>query len=289
MEPQVKLFKTDKNGTKYYEVTCSCGKCNGTGFILEYKHVEAGVCFDCGGSGIITYTDKVYSDEYLAKLERQREKREEKRRASWSVEAALKKMGLGLEVGIVVDAKSGTLADSADRTTWYFLKYQAGCQAFGWGCDLVTTIDNKCVTADGRFQIIPVPWDELFVADYDTCTIREVMNISKVIRESLAKRTYVYPPKPIYTSEYVGNAGDKIITVVRLIKKTSFKSSFGYNQYTNVYTFEDEKHNYLVWKTSSTIDVKEDDRVMLTGTIKEHGEYNGVKQTYVIRCKFMGA
>lgn len=28
-----------------------CPKCGGTGWIEEYNHVQAGICFDCGGSG----------------------------------------------------------------------------------------------------------------------------------------------------------------------------------------------------------------------------------------------
>ncbi len=28
-----------------------CHKCQGTGFISEYRHVENGVCFACGGTG----------------------------------------------------------------------------------------------------------------------------------------------------------------------------------------------------------------------------------------------
>jgi DnaJ-class molecular chaperone len=44
-----------------------CDKCNGTGYIGRYKHIEGGVCFDCQGTGIrkpyyktrdkITYND----------------------------------------------------------------------------------------------------------------------------------------------------------------------------------------------------------------------------------------
>lgn len=29
----------------------SCKKCNGTGFIPEYKHIQDGICFSCWGTG----------------------------------------------------------------------------------------------------------------------------------------------------------------------------------------------------------------------------------------------
>jgi len=73
-----KYIKTDRNGTKYYEVTEPCWKCNGKGIIPEYAGIYGGECFECGGSGHLHHIKKVYTPEYEAKLEARREKRRAK-------------------------------------------------------------------------------------------------------------------------------------------------------------------------------------------------------------------
>ena len=57
--------------------------------------------------------------------------------------------------------------------------------------------------------------------------------------------------------------------------------------YINIYTFVDTKGNYLVWRTSAT-HLKKGERVSLRGTIKEHSEYNHIKETVLTRCKVVG-
>ena len=46
-----KLIKTDRNGTKYWDES-NCPKCGGKGKIYYYAHVEGGICFKCGGTGV---------------------------------------------------------------------------------------------------------------------------------------------------------------------------------------------------------------------------------------------
>lgn len=47
----------------------TCAKCNSTGYIAEYKHIQDGICFDCGGTG--DSTKKAWTkeqEENFAKL-----------------------------------------------------------------------------------------------------------------------------------------------------------------------------------------------------------------------------
>lgn len=82
-------------------------------------------------------------------------------------------------------------------------------------------------------------------------------------------------------AEYVGEVGQRItveITSGRCVASwdTDFGTSF-------LYKFMDGAGNVYMWKTGKWIDeeaVKE-----LTGTIKAHDEYNGVKQNVMTRCK----
>ena len=63
----------------------------------------------------------------------------------------------------------------------------------------------------------------------------------------------------------------------------------------NVYTFVDDDGNVYVWKTSKDMGYcvngywqvsEKGSRLTLTGKIKDHKEYKGVKQTMLTRCKY---
>lgn len=82
------LVKTDKNGTKYWEYSCTCGKCNGTGVYRWQAHHYTGTvtdyegeCYGCHGTGIATWTEKEYTEAHAQKLAEQRAKRQAKKEA----------------------------------------------------------------------------------------------------------------------------------------------------------------------------------------------------------------
>ena len=90
------LTKTDKNGTKYFSETCQCYKCRGTGIyewgaVINGQCQYSGVCYSCGGTGLVTVTTKEYTPEHAAKLQAQREKRNAKREAERSEAEAKRK------------------------------------------------------------------------------------------------------------------------------------------------------------------------------------------------------
>ena len=82
------LVKTDRNGTKYWELSCTCDKCNGTGIYVWFGYHQNGTstryegeCFRCGGTGIYTWTEKEYTEAHAQKLADQRAKRQAKKDA----------------------------------------------------------------------------------------------------------------------------------------------------------------------------------------------------------------
>ena len=80
--------------------------------------------------------------------------------------------------------------------------------------------------------------------------------------------------------------GDKIEIKAELISVHWYDSHFAYRTITNwIYSFTDEAGNIFVWKTQKCIDEQKGDHVILKGTIKAHGEFRGIKQTELIRCK----
>ena len=89
-------------------------------------------------------------------------------------------------------------------------------------------------------------------------------------------------------SQHIGQIGDKIEIDVTLDHSAWFEipSFAGYGSDTmHIYTFMDDKGNALIWKTQKGLMFEKGTRVHLTGTIKDHGEYDHQRQTILTRCK----
>lgn len=98
-------------------------------------------------------------------------------------------------------------------------------------------------------------------------------------------------------SQHFGNIGDKVELNVKFVKTAWFeiKSFKGYGTDTiYVHTFKDGD-NKIVWKTTNSLghwndndeweSFEEGQEVTIKGTIKEHNEYDGEKQTVLTRCR----
>lgn len=84
------------------------------------------------------------------------------------------------------------------------------------------------------------------------------------------------------SSEYFGNVGDKVQIEISLVSKRDVQTSFGYSCY---HTFKDTEGHTFVWGTSSRPAMRIGDTYKVKATIKEHSEFKGVKQTYLVRVK----
>lgn len=89
------------------------------------------------------------------------------------------------------------------------------------------------------------------------------------------------------TSEWVGVEKSRIeLKNVSLYLVTGWSTEFGYNY---LYKMVDSNGNEFIWKTgkwlSNTNTLPE--TISLVGTVKNHSEYNGVKQTELTRCKII--
>lgn len=51
-EKQIPIYKSlnDKLIDGYYS---KCDRCNGSGFLPQYSHIQNGICFKCGGEGVV--------------------------------------------------------------------------------------------------------------------------------------------------------------------------------------------------------------------------------------------
>lgn len=86
-------------------------------------------------------------------------------------------------------------------------------------------------------------------------------------------------------SEWQGEVGKKMrVAVVDWRVVASWKSDFGYDTYTYIYKMVDANGNIYTWKTSKVIYDKWDE-LDVSGTVKAHNEFRGIKQTELTRCK----
>lgn len=83
------------------------------------------------------------------------------------------------------------------------------------------------------------------------------------------------------SSNYIGEVGDKIsVNFVSGREVACCETQFGL---LHIYEFKDVNGNTIVWKSSSSKDIPESG--VVTGTVKAHEEYDGVKQTVILRAK----
>lgn len=88
-------------------------------------------------------------------------------------------------------------------------------------------------------------------------------------------------------SKFFGNEGDRIEE--KAIYKFSAwyltKDFYGFGEQTNyIHNFK-IGDNTVVWKTTKPLGLEKESKVILRGTIKDHNEYKGEKQTILTRCK----
>jgi len=82
-------------------------------------------------------------------------------------------------------------------------------------------------------------------------------------------------------SEWYGNVGDRVELKVTDIKcLTGWETQFGY---TYLYKITDDNNNIFVWKTQRYIE----EMSKIKGTVKEHKEFRGIKQTELTRCRLV--
>lgn len=103
---------------------------------------------------------------------------------------------------------------------------------------------------------------------------QEVLVRRKLEREKLA------------ASQHVGKVGERIEFSARHTF-TRFLGENGFGLSTKLHKFITDEGNVISWITSSGHDFGPNERLSFKATIKEHKEYNGIKETSVTRAKFL--
>lgn len=108
-------------------------------------------------------------------------------------------------------------------------------------------------------------------------------------RETLMDRQRAcYKASLMPETKFFGELGQKVELTLALDRRSFFDTQWGS---TAIYAFTDAEGHHFIWKTASWPDaltkVNEGDSIVLKGTIKEHNEYKGCKQTVLTRCKIV--
>lgn len=263
-----KLIKTDRNGTKHYEVVKTCPKCQGFGRIGKFMQYHGGVCYDCNGTGLLKWTEKEYTPEYKEKLDakakRKRARAEAERDAEWEQTGrteALSKLGF--------NAKGKTYKVLGNTFPIKDALKDAGARfnrLLGWHF----TEDTDA------YETIELDVKDLYTEDHRRFT--EKADAGTSIDARLPK-----PEGPV--SEWQGKVGERITRTLKMTRYFGFDTQYSYyGEVQYIAILEDEDGNQYKWSTQH-LWLEENKFVTVKGTVKDHSEYKGVKQTVLTRVK----
>lgn len=280
---KLEYFKTDRNGTKYY-YDWTCPRCGGAGGADQWAYTGY-TCYECGGSGLRHKPQivKEYTPEYQEILDKRRAEKHEREMAEREAKAKAELPNTQAKFL----AKEGF---NSDGYTYLFLgdTYSVKDQIKSLGGKFDYTLGWHIDHEVDGFQFLKIHIDEVAEPDlYEGYAYKQ--NISNELESR--KRNEYNNANSITPSEWVGEVGQKIEIEAVLTNIGSYESTFGW---TRVYTFTDDNDNDFIWKTTSWDNfdysagkniLEIGDRAAISGTIKDHNEYRGVKQTVLTRCK----
>lgn len=270
-------------------IEMTCDRCGGTGYYALGTHngqpvlspYDGGVCYGCGGSGKIRKRVKAYTpdeyEKYLASQTRAKERKAEKRAAEVAklqeeseanLRIALKEAGYEIEhpqVWLVTGENTYAIKDELKELS---CKYKP---EFGWYC-------THPVDVPANYGMVGIPFDE--VCEWNPLAKKILIKgCAKEIADAAKNEAM-----PKSNSEYIGEIKQRLRDLhVMLTGCRTVESYYGVSL---VYTFK-MGDNVLTWFCSGKgidPDIEVGDAVLLTGTVKDHKKYNGVKQTYLNRC-----
>ena len=273
----------EKNGNKYASAKCKCDRCVNGVFVVGMENGAlkphpnyGGVCLKCGGVGFVykeirLYTKKEY-DQMQKSKEKQAEKNQAEREAKMKAEFAQKKADWLQREGFDSDGMTWIYkeVDSYDR------KEELKALGFRYNPNLVWHIANLPAGYEEHCFQINVTEVATFSA-WGTGTYN--IDAQKMIKEKIESYRPAAAP-----SEWIGVEGEKIEVPATCVSIREFEGAFGLSQ---VFTFNDEEGNVIVWFSASHPDISVGDSGILKAGVKAHTEYKGQKQTQITRAKFL--
>ena len=254
----------------------TCDKCGGTG-----NYAWFGTCYRCSGTGFLSKWVKAYTieeyEKYITNQEKAKARKAEKKAAEKrELEAASEdnKRAYLAENGFDVENPLVWLVLGDTYAIKDTLK-EMGCRfkpELGWYA-------SHPIDVPVNYGMTSVPFDEVFNWK---CHIKKALIKEDAKKVADAAKEACMPKS---NSEYIGEEKERLRDLhVTLVGSRTVESCYGTSI---LYTFK-MGDNVLTWFCSGAgldEDIKNGDTVLLTGTVKKHQIYNGVKQTVLNRCK----
>ena len=273
----------EKNGKMYVSARCKCDRCTKGVYVTRVENGQpiphpafGGVCLKCGGSGFITKEIRLYTDKEFEQMEKASikaaEKREAAREQKIKAEYANKRekwleencFNENLTTFVYFPSDSFEVKDNLKDAgfkfnrslLWHIANIPEGYE------DKVVEITLDKVAEIGA-------WGEGCYRPNARTLVDDILKNCRPIEES--------------TSEWLFEEKERFYDYAVVLKSVrGMETRFGWTQ---LVKFEDANGNILQWWTAVEIKAEVGDHVRLTGTVKAHDEYKGVKSTTVTRCK----
>ena len=273
----------EKNGKMYVSARCKCDRCTKGVYVTRVENGQpiphpafGGVCLKCGGSGVITKEVRLYTDKEFEQMEKASikaaEKREAAREQKMKAEYANKRekwleencFNKNLTTFVYFPADSFEVKDNLKDAgfkfnrslLWHIANIPEGYE------DKVVEITLDQVAEIGA-------WGEGCYRPNARTFVDDMLKNCRPIEES--------------TSEWLFEEKERFYDYAVVLKSVrGMETRFGW---TTLIKFEDDHGNILDWWTNTDVKAEVGDRILLTGTVKSHNEYKGIKSTTVTRCR----
>ena len=268
----VKTFEQDNK--PYATIKEPCDRCGGSGIffvaVLNGHGVPAqpdgGTCYKCHGAGTIVKDVRMYTDAEYERMQKAKQAAADKKKREW-------------------DAQAEERLASKNLAT--LQRY--GFQELDAYAVLGNTFDIKdqLKEAESRFSpelhwVCPTEPTWLTEHSYVKINVADVLTINEYgafeLRDDAADFISSFEPT---IGEHIGQVSQRISVDATLVRSIPYTSQFGSGM---TYIFETKEKNTLVWRTTSAY-LDDGTEYHITGTVKEHSEYNHVRQTVLTRCK----
>ena len=283
---QFAKIKTVDEATHKALIEEKCDRCGGTGIIaarVENGHivpipVDGGVCYKCNSAGVINKWVKAYTedeyDKYIASQKRAKERKAEKaelerqeklNKSKENQEELLAKWGYDVENPLIWLIGGGSTYEIKDQLKEKGCKF---CPSLGW-------YNNHKYEVPEGYNLVSINFYDV----YTWFPLSKRFELNKNAKEIADAALATLEPES--HSEYIGEIKERMRDMK--VTLTAARSIDGFYGTSTIYTFN-YNENVLVWITSSCQDIEVGEEVLLTGTVKAHDEYKGVKQTKMSRC-----
>lgn len=257
----------NENGKQYIKVKSKCDRCGGLGYGQHYSWAvnSNGICYKCNGAGYITDTVRVYSDAEYARMEKASEVKKSKKEVEHDAKVRVQNQAYkeknGFENGYIMVVLGETYSIK-EILKDYGARFS---KPFGW------YFFGGYEPKDFGYEMVRVDWEEVGMTSSEYTVLKDDQTLKDWFKQ------YTYKDSP---SKYQHEIGQRKELNLRVDSVFSFETKYGTSY---LHTMSDSDDNVYIWSTSSR-KLDKHKTYRLKGTIKDHKEYNGVKQTVLTRC-----